>query len=460
MDQAHQPSQRAGAHRRRDRSRRAEHQQGEAGNLAGHEADPGQPLGQGGRALSARHAGHRHRAQPDQLRRLHRDRRRDRRPAARQRHVVDPQDQPSQRGGREGPEDRVQGALGRSAAPPHRPGAQAAGRRSLGNATSPASISPARSSPARSPSSPTSACSSAWRTAWKACCTSRSWPTTRSRTPRRSSRSATRSRSRFCASTPDERKIGLSRKRVDWAEEDSGERRGRDAAGSSSAGASTPATRAQGRRRRRQRSADQVLTVGSNRRDARHSREIAKVVAGARARQARTAEHRGDNRHKSVSRQRRWSPTRACSGRDWRPVVRGRRPSIESRPRDFLGIVRTRLHIRRTVAKSTCSLQKALACVDSCVVRTAMLTQSRRLTRHARRPRRRSHLRGGPVSAGDLPPRDQRDLAPLGRRRAGAGRPPSATATPRPATAWSAPTCGWSSTSPAATPARAWACRT
>ncbi len=32
------------------------HQQGEAGNLAGHEADPGQSLGQGGRTLSARHA--------------------------------------------------------------------------------------------------------------------------------------------------------------------------------------------------------------------------------------------------------------------------------------------------------------------------------------------------------------------------------------------------------------------
>ena len=52
-----------------------------------------------------------HGPQPDQLRRLHRDRRRHRRPAARQRHVVDPQDQPSQRSGREGPEGRVQGAL-------------------------------------------------------------------------------------------------------------------------------------------------------------------------------------------------------------------------------------------------------------------------------------------------------------------------------------------------------------
>ena len=34
----------------------AEHQQGEAGNLARHEADPGQPVGQGGRPLPAGHA--------------------------------------------------------------------------------------------------------------------------------------------------------------------------------------------------------------------------------------------------------------------------------------------------------------------------------------------------------------------------------------------------------------------
>ena len=42
----------------------------------------------------------------------------------------------------------------------------------------------------------------AWRMGWRACCTSRNWPTTRSRTPKISSKSATRSRSRSCASTP------------------------------------------------------------------------------------------------------------------------------------------------------------------------------------------------------------------------------------------------------------------
>ena len=133
VDQADQPSERAGAHRRRDRSRRAQHQQGQAGNLARHEADPGQPVGQGGRAVPARHDRQRHGPQPHQLRRVHRDRRGHRRPAARQRHVVDAQDQPSQRDGREGPEDRVQGALGRSGTPPHRPGPQADGRRSVGD---------------------------------------------------------------------------------------------------------------------------------------------------------------------------------------------------------------------------------------------------------------------------------------------------------------------------------------
>ena len=47
---------------------------------------------------------------------------------------------------------------------------------------------------ARSRSSPTSASSSSWSRASKACCTSPSCPTTRSRAPRKSSRSATRSR--------------------------------------------------------------------------------------------------------------------------------------------------------------------------------------------------------------------------------------------------------------------------
>ena len=69
---------------------------------AGHEADPGKPLGPRGRPLSARQRRQGNGPQPHQLRRLHRDRGGDRRPAARQRHVVDAEDQPSQRDGREG----------------------------------------------------------------------------------------------------------------------------------------------------------------------------------------------------------------------------------------------------------------------------------------------------------------------------------------------------------------------
>ena len=74
-----------------------------------------------------------HGPQPHQLRRLHRDRRGHRRPAARQRHVLDPQDQPSQRDGREGPGAGVPRAVGRSGAAPHRPGPEAIDRRPLGD---------------------------------------------------------------------------------------------------------------------------------------------------------------------------------------------------------------------------------------------------------------------------------------------------------------------------------------
>ena len=56
VDQAHQPPERAGADRRQDRGAGPEHQQGQAGNLAGHEAVPAEPVGQGGREVPAGHA--------------------------------------------------------------------------------------------------------------------------------------------------------------------------------------------------------------------------------------------------------------------------------------------------------------------------------------------------------------------------------------------------------------------
>ncbi len=68
-----------------------------------------------------------------QLRCVHRDRRGDRRVAARQRHVVDPQDQPSERSARKGSEARVPRVERRPTTSPHRARSQAIERRSLGD---------------------------------------------------------------------------------------------------------------------------------------------------------------------------------------------------------------------------------------------------------------------------------------------------------------------------------------
>ena len=117
------------------------------------------PVGPGRREVSGRSRDRRDGAQPHQLRGLHRDRRGDRRPVARQRHVVDPQDFARQRNAAEGGQGQVPGAVGRSAAEAHRPGAQAACSRIRGPKRFPPSTIRARSSPGRSRSSPTSASS-------------------------------------------------------------------------------------------------------------------------------------------------------------------------------------------------------------------------------------------------------------------------------------------------------------
>ena len=115
--------------------------QRQAGNLAGHEAGAAEPVGQGGRALSAGHGHHRHGAQPDQLRRLHRDRGGHRRPAARQRHELGAQGQPSQRGRQQGRQGHLRRAERRSGAQARRPRPEADGQPTRGKATSPAAIS-------------------------------------------------------------------------------------------------------------------------------------------------------------------------------------------------------------------------------------------------------------------------------------------------------------------------------
>ena len=66
----------------------------------------------------------------------------------------------------------------------HQPGRQAARRGPVGPRHPRSTTSRAWSSAARSRRSPTSASSSSSRTIWRVCCTSPSWPTTRSRTRR------------------------------------------------------------------------------------------------------------------------------------------------------------------------------------------------------------------------------------------------------------------------------------
>ena len=191
------------ADRRQDRGAGPEHQQGQAGNLAGHEAGPAQPVGQGRREVPAGHAWSRASVRNltnygafieieegiDGL--LHVSDMSWTRKVGHPTEVVQK--------GEKVTCDRPQRRPGAQA---DRPGPQADEPTTRGRATSPAATSRARSRRARSPSSPTSASSSSWSRAWKACCTSPSWPTTRSRARRRSSRSATRSRSRSSASTP------------------------------------------------------------------------------------------------------------------------------------------------------------------------------------------------------------------------------------------------------------------
>ena len=85
------------------------------------------PVGRGPGALSRRCRRHGQGAQPDQLRCVHRVGRRHRRPAARQRHVVDAKDQPSQRNAGKRPGNRVPRVERRRRTSPHRAWAEAAG---------------------------------------------------------------------------------------------------------------------------------------------------------------------------------------------------------------------------------------------------------------------------------------------------------------------------------------------
>ncbi len=111
---------------------------------------------------------HRRGPQPHQLRGLHRDRGRHRRPAARQRHELGAQGRPSLRGAcNKG--DKVTCVVLNvdQERKRDRPGPQADGQRPVGRRHSRPLPAAARSRRARSPSSPTSASSSNWSRAWK-----------------------------------------------------------------------------------------------------------------------------------------------------------------------------------------------------------------------------------------------------------------------------------------------------
>ena len=415
------------------------------------------PVGQGRRPLSARRDGQRHGSQPDQLRRLHRDRRRDRRPAARQRHVVDPQDQPSQRSGRKGPGSRVQGAVASIRSAAASPWASSSWTTIRGRPTSRASTSPASSSTARSRRSPTSASSSAWKTAWKACCTSRSWPTTRSRIPKMSSRSATRSRSRSCASIP------------------------------TSARSACRASASNGLRTTERRDEAAAAEAGEAARQASSSRAASapargplfKIRAGLRSR-AGTTGRIGASR----------SLVRVLAIRLLQPTMTARRVR-DTRSRRFLwyapNAAHSPSHCVVSCPTSQCaSMPRSMQSLRAGTARSTAAANLPGLTFRARvlpgLPRSilnslptcdepdDGHLHYAQDSARRPPPfrspletylREINETALLiGQGRAGAGHAHRPGRHARPATAWSAPTCGWSSTSPAATPARASACKT
>ena len=161
------------------------------------------PWDAGRREVPAGHRRQGHGPQPHQLRRLHRDRGRHRRPAARHRHVLDQEDRPPHRGAQEGRQGQVP-----SSSPSTRRrkrialGLKQLERRPVGRPTSPAATSPGRSSRARSPSSPTSASSSSSRTTSKACSTSSEIADQKIDKPEAVLHERTSSRSRYSASTP------------------------------------------------------------------------------------------------------------------------------------------------------------------------------------------------------------------------------------------------------------------
>ena len=221
LDQAHQPSQRAGAHRRRDRGAGPQHQQGQAGDLAGHEADPAEPVGQGRRAATRRA-----RIVNGTVRNLtnygafieieegidgllHVSDMRWIRKVGHPSEVVKKGEKVKCRSSHVD-QERQRIALG----------LKQMDERPVGRPTSRAATSPASSSRARSRRSPTSASSSSWSTASKGLLHISELADHKVENPEDVVKVGDEIEVKILRVDADDRKIGLSRKRVEWSEED------------------------------------------------------------------------------------------------------------------------------------------------------------------------------------------------------------------------------------------------
>ena len=142
-----------------------------------------------------------------------------------QRHVLDQEDRPPVRDAQEGRRGRGRRPLRRPGAQARRPRHEAARGRPVERPSSPIRSRPARSSRARSPSSPTSASSSSSRTTSKACSTSREIADEEIANPEAVLHEGDLVAVKILRVDPDERKIGLSLKRV--TPEERGNRSGR-----------------------------------------------------------------------------------------------------------------------------------------------------------------------------------------------------------------------------------------
>ena len=213
----------------------------------------------------------------------------------------------------------------------------------------------------------------------------------------------------------DERKIGLSRKRVEWAEEAEAAGRGQAAPRPSPPG--RPGQRAQ------------AAACGNS-----SGPLIQPLPSGDIRRDVRS--HLGANRRRRREAGAEPTAVRGTKRRSLRyaasPVVSGGAVFFRLSPEHALHSS----HLDNAHA----SWRNPLARVDSCVWLVCQASRSMVPLPMTKTRRRLPSCRS--ISAGDLPPRDQRDFAasPDDEQELAIA---IGTATSRPATAWSAPICAW-----------------